>query len=638
MLPLVLACVSIFVAGLARADQRQDFLAAESALKRGDRAEFARLSDTLKTYPLYPYLRFAELTRDLDGASDADIESFLEAYPDTQLAERLRRAYLARLAKADRWSDYVRVYRSEDSVARQCLYLRALVEVGRVGETRPAVDRVWGFGDSRPSECDPVFAAWSDAGWLTPERIRQRLTLAMVAGNRGLVRYLAGLLPEAERVWPQQWLEVDRDPSRILDPAWSPAERASSVSILVRGILRLVKSSPRDAARAIDRWRALLDADPASAASAYAAVGRALASQGDRLGLLYWDHLVATTSNLSQQEARLRAALALRAWDWLAKWVARMPDSEVKRDRWLYWQARADAQLGRTEAALAGFRQAARQRSLWGFLAADRVGESYNLSHRPTPAEPERIRRILLTPAYRRISELERLGRETDIRREWRTLTADMDEADLMAAAFIADVRRWHDQAVFTLARTGYWDDLELRFPLEYREEVLDQSWQIGIEPDWVFAILRQESVFARTVASPVGAIGLMQLMPETAGEVAASLELDAPSRWDLLDPALNIVLGSTYLAQMRDRFGHPALATAAYNAGPRRVAQWLPESCMDADLWIMEIPFAETRGYVERVLTYRIIYAARLGLDIRRASDLLPPIPGAAFRRNSSR
>jgi soluble lytic murein transglycosylase len=217
------------------------------------------------------------------------------------------------------------------------------------------------------------------------------------------------------------------------------------------------------------------------------------------------------------------------------------------------------------------------------------------------------------------------------MRREWRTLTRDLDEAGLMAAAYVADILGWHDQAIFTLARTGYWDDLNLRFPLRYRDLVAEQAWQTGLSEDWIFAVLRQESVFAPDVASSVGALGLMQLMPATARQVAQDLTpaRGGPERSEILQPELNITLGSNYLAWMRDRFGHPALATAAYNAGPQRVARWLPQHCMDADLWIISIPYEETRRYVERVLAYRVIYGARLGQEPVRLSELLPPVPG---------
>ncbi|AFL76346.1 soluble lytic murein transglycosylase-like protein [Thiocystis violascens DSM 198] len=636
VLRLVLASMLTLTAMAASADSRDDFLAAEQALKDGDRARFESLVETLREYPLYPYLRFADLTGNLNAAPDSAIEAFLDADPDSPLADRLRLAYLRRLADAGRWTDYARVYRADESVERRCLYLRALIESGRAEEAMPQVESVWLSARSRPDACDSVFAAWRQAGHLTPGLTWRRIRLAMESGETGLARGLGTLLPEAERPWLERWLDVDRDPARMLETVGFSREHPLRAAILAHGIVRLARRAPDDAALALMQWREALAVDPAALDRAHAAVGRALARTGERLGLAYWDGLRETGENLPEQEARLRAAIELIAWDWVAKWIARMPDSEEKRDRWLYWQGRAEERLGHAAAAQASFEQAARQRGFWGFMAADRIGQPYRLDHAPTPAEPARIRRLVLTPAFQRIRELHPLGRETDIRREWRALTRNLEAPDLLAAAVIADALRWHDQAIFTLARTGYWDDLHLRFPVTYRELVTEQAWQTGIDAAWIFAVMRQESVFARTIASNAGAIGLMQLMPATAAEVAADLDLDAPSRWSLLDPALNIALGSSYLARMRDRFGHAALATAAYNAGPSRVARWLPEDCLDADLWIARIPFAETRAYVERVLTYRVIYADRLGLAPVRLSELLPPVPAAGFWREA--
>jgi soluble lytic murein transglycosylase len=633
---LVLASILMFIALVASADDRSDFLAAEQALKRGDRALFESLAVHLRDYPLYPYLRFADLTDNLETTSDAAIEDFLGADPDSPLATRLRLAYLRRLAAAERWSDYARLYRPDDSQERRCLFLRALVETGRANEAMPQVAPLWRVAHSQPDACDPLFTVWRQAGHLTTELIWARIRLAMEAGQLDLARALGQFLPDPERPWHARWLAVEKTPALVLDDSQFAGEHPLRAAILAHGIDRLARRSPEDAAQALMQRRDWLTVDAAATNRACAAVGRALASTGDRLGLAYWDGLQETRENLPEQESRLRAAIELKAWDWLAKWIARMPDSDEKRDRWLYWLGRAEEKLGRASEARGSFEQAARQRSFWGFMAADRIGQPYRLDHAPTPAEPERIRRLVLSPAFRRIQELRRLERETDVRREWRALTSNLETADLLAAAYIADVLRWHDQAIFTLARTGYWDDLDLRFPLRYRDLVTEQAWQTGIDADWIFAVIRQESVFARTVASSAGAIGLMQLMPKTAAEVAMELDLAAPSRRDLFDPALNIALGSTYLARMRDRFSHPALATAAYNAGPQRVARWLPATCLDADLWIAQIPFKETRGYVERVLSYRVIYAARLGLAPIRLSELLPPVPGAGLWRDT--
>jgi len=633
MLTVVLLAVSCGVVVETRADSRADFLAAESALERGDPATFQTLADGLRDDPLYPYLLFAELTRDLDHAPEARIESFLADYSDTPLAERLRPAYLRRLAYAGRWADYVRVYQPDDSVERRCLHLRALIETGRVEEALPKVEPIWLSGQSRPDACDPVFERWSAEGHLTTERVWARIRLALEAGRTGLARYLGRRLPESERAWLRLWLSVDQMPERILEASLFQESHPMRAAILAHGVTHLARRDPDRAALALRRLEPALTDDQRAHERAQVAVGRALAEAGDRLGLLYWDAIEPNADNLPEQERRLRAAITLRAWDWLAKWIERMPEGEIKRERWLYWLGVAQTFLGQSETAQATLGEAARERSFWGFMAADRLDRPYNLEHRPVPVAPERLRTLAQEPAYRRILALDQLGREVDVRREWRTLASRLDTEELMAAARLAHDRGWHDQAIFMLVRSGYWDDLEIRFPLAYRDLAAEQAWQIGIEPDWIQAVMRQESVFARTIASPAGAVGLMQLMPATAGEVAAELGWPQPSRWDLLDAERNITLGSAYLTRMRDRFGHAALATAAYNAGPARVERWLPETCMDADLWIARIPFAETRGYVERVLSYRIIYADRLGLEPRRLREFLPPVPGRDFR-----
>ncbi|WP_300971316.1 transglycosylase SLT domain-containing protein [Thiocapsa sp.] len=621
--------------GQPSAYDRPALTAAERALEADDLETFERLAAGLADHPLSPYLRFAVVTRDLGATSDEEIERFLSDFPQTQLATRLRLAYLARLAAAARWSEYARIYRPDSAPERRCLYLRALLETGRRDEALARVEPLWLSAGSQPDACDPVFAAWRDAGGLTTERILQRIRLAMEAGERGVAGYLGGLLPDSQKHLYAAWRAVDADPSLVLDPASVEERHPQRAAILAHGLVGLARRSPETAADALVSFQGVLRTDAAASDRAHAAIGQALTRAGDPRGLAVWDGLRAIEGTMTEQEARLRAAVALRDWERVADWVARMPEGAVKRDRWLYWQGRAQTALGRDESAHATLTRAAEGRSLWAFLAADRLGLPYRLDHAGTPAEPQRIRAMAASPTFARMRELSRLGRETDMRREWRELMEHLNGPDLLAAAYVADVMGWHDQAVQALARSGYWDDMELRFPVPHRALVEEQAWQRGVEPDWVFAVIRQESVFARTLASHAGAIGLMQLLPGTAREVAQTLDLDPPSRWDLLVPSVNITLGSAYLTRMRDRFGHVALATAAYNAGPARVARWLPDACLEADLWILSIPFLETRRYVERVLAYRVIYGERLGLAPTRLSDWLPPVPGADFFRS---
>lgn len=615
----------------AGADQRSAFLGAESALKQGDRQAFELLAVGLQEYPLYPYLRFEVLRRDLDSASAEEVGQFIDDYGDTPLAERLRRIWLDRLAALSDWDGYVRLYRRGDSTERRCRYLQALTATGRADEALPQVEAVWLSGKSRPRACDPVIETWMDAGRLTTDLVWGRIGLAMDAGQTGLARYLDRFLPPGERTWLERWLALHGDPGRVLELGELPEPHPQRGRILAYGVERLARTSPERAAKSLDLLERRGELSEDQIRSSAAAVGFALAERGDSKGLAYLDRVSAENSNLAFQERRLRLALTLGDWPVVARWVEAMPAGPQKTEHWVYWLARAREAEGKREEALRLFRQAAAERSLWGFLAADRSGLPYRLDSRPVPADPKRIASIAQGPAGQRIRELQALERDLDVRREWYHLTRDLDAEDLKAAAVLAC--RWGlpDQAIFTLARSDYWDDLALRFPLLYRDEVTQQAIATGLDESLIYAVLRQESAFNPAAVSHAGAMGLMQLMPATARGVAGSLGFSRPLWSDLLDPTPNITLGSTYLAEMQDRFGgHPALAAAAYNAGPERVERWIPETPMDADLWVATIPFTETRGYVRRVLAYRVIYDHRLGRTIEPLSELMRPIgPG---------
>jgi soluble lytic murein transglycosylase len=450
----------------------------------------------------------------------------------------------------------------------------------------------------------------------------------MDARNLGLARGLRRLLAPDDQAWLDRWLAVDQDPKKILDSKIVAAPHPQRERMLAHGVKRLAHADPGQAAEAWDSLQQTYRFPPGSAAEADAAVGFALADANDQRALAYLDRIPADAGNAHLQQRRLRAAIKLGDWKHLTGWIDQLPPELRRSDRWLYWKGRALDTLGRAEAARALFGQAAGERGLWGFLAAERVNQPYNLDDIPTPADPARIAAIRNSAAAQRIGELSALGRRLDVRREWYHLTADMRTKDLEAAAVVARAWGWPDQAIFALARSGYWDDLEIRFPLPYRDLVCADAQATGLADSWIYAVARQESAFAPTVVSPAGAVGLMQLMPATAASVAAAIGEPPTSPMRLSDPTTNLALGTRFLARMSERFGgNEILATAAYNAGPNRVSRWLPEQPVAADVWIATIPFHETREYVQRVLAYRVIYDARLGRTIVPLRDLMEPI-----------
>jgi soluble lytic murein transglycosylase len=132
-----------------------------------------------------------------------------------------------------------------------------------------------------------------------------------------------------------------------------------------------------------------------------------------------------------------------------------------------------------------------------------------------------------------------------------------------------------------------------------------------GLPDALIYAIIRQESLYRADAASKAGALGLMQLLPETARRSAKSAGLPVPTRSSLLLPEVNIPLGASYLKHLVDRAGGQlALAVASYNAGPGAVRRWLPPAPMDLDVWVENIPYNETRAYVQRVTWHELVFA----------------------------
>ena len=204
-----------------------------------------------------------------------------------------------------------------------------------------------------------------------------------------------------------------------------------------------------------------------------------------------------------------------------------------------------------------------------------------------------------------------------------------LDEEGRSAAALLADNWGWHDRAVYTIAGTRQRSDYTLRFPMPFDEHIDAAARVFSVEAALIYGVLRRESAYREDARSRAGALGLMQLMPATAQRVANKLGTQV-TNGDLLRPAVNIRFGAKYFRDMLDRYSdHQVLAAAAYNAGPRRVNEWLPDSgSLPSDVWVETLPFKETRGYVQAVLAYTTIFDWRRGgADIIRLRERMPDV-----------
>jgi soluble lytic murein transglycosylase len=639
LLHLLLVLCAGVTPGMARADPpgesaRARYQQAEQALASGAWETFRALSESLRDYPLAPDLAVEALLQRLSQAEAEDVEPVLAAQAGTGPGERLRRLWLGRLAREQRWDDYVRLYVDNGSETRACLYRYALLQQGDPEPAFAGLEALYLTGASRPDVCDPLFAAWAEQGGLTPELVWQRVELALARGASGVARYQRHYLPPADQPWLDYRLAAARHPRQALQPPQGAHPRRAEV--LSAALSELAETAPDQALEALATRFATLS--PAQQGVVRTTAGLALAERDDPTGALEsLNALAPGTGSVRLQQQRLRAGLRLAAWIRLPDWIQALPPSERARPQWQYWLGRAlEQRTSEADAARAAYEAAAADRSLWGFLAAERIDQPIKIDHRPVPVSDQRLQALLASPRAARVRELQALGRPVAIRREWREYGRDLQrryqgaeqQRALQEAAALARALGFPSQAILILAHSDSWDDLELRFPRLFEDLTAQAARETGLPEAWLLAIIRQESLFNADAISPAGAIGLMQLMPPTAREVAQRLGLASPNPQALRQPALNIRLGSHYLAQLVKRFdGHVALVTAAYNAGPTRVQHWLPEQPMDADCWIATIAYAETRAYVDRVLTYRLLYADRLGGAPPSLTELLPPV-----------
>lgn len=294
----------------------------------------------------------------------------------------------------------------------------------------------------------------------------------------------------------------------------------------------------------------------------------------------------------------------------------------------IYWGARAREAAGDTGAAHALYREALGYDPL-GYYGM-RAGQALSLDpwefleRRSMPAVP--TMGDAQVALVRRMNDLRSLGwRGRGLREYWNRERAGEDRQSRLALALGLNENGWSWQGTslaqqVLAARGGLWNDALLRavYPLIYApvlEHVADRE---GLDPSLMAAVIRRESQFDREVRSPVGATGLMQLMPATASEVARRVRLAEFEPEQLRVPEINMTLGARYLSDMLERYsGSVTPALISYNAGPHRYVRWreYPEFQADAELMIERIPFTETRIYVKTILAYRYIYQRLWGL-----------------------
>ncbi len=614
--------------------QRQAFQKARVQAQAGRWEDVEPWLDTLAGYPLLPDLRAAWLDASLGPDTDAEVSGFLAAHEELAFARGLRYRWAMSLARREAWQDYLELYESSyadtgDAVLR-CHALTARIRLGRTAGMTEQALQMWLSPVSQPDACDPAFEWLEGQGALTAERRRQRMELALDAGEFRLARWLARPLGTAAVAEVDRWSRMRSEPAGALsDPAaWSDNE--ADRALVAYGFRRLASQDPQLAASLWPSYERRLS---------FSAQERSGIQR--RIALIHaWRHLPGAREALEALPAAAHdddsrawtVRTLLRERDWtaaLAALDALSPDQK-QEPAWRYWRARMLDATGAKAQARPLFEALAGERGYHSFLSADRLGADYAWGNAPTPAREDVIAAVAVRPDIIRSRELFYTGEESRARIEWTRAMARLSPAEQAQASILASRWGWYSQAISTASSSGLRNDLDLRFPLPWRPVFEDRSRKAGIPSPWAYGIARSESLFMPDVVSRAGAVGLMQLMPATGRQTARSAGIPYRGRVTLTDPETNVTLGTTYLSRMLNRFSdHRVLATAAYNAGPHRVERWLPETApLEADVWVETVPYSETRSYVRRVLASEAVFNWRMSGQTLRLAEIMQPVP----------
>jgi len=606
----------------------------KQAFQRGDKATLAALLPQVQGHPLAAWGAYWELKARLNEASPLEVQDFFARYPGTYQEDRLRNDWLLVVGKLRDWDSFLAAYpafRMRDDAEVRCYATLAGAMKGQpVSREQVAEVRTdWLAQRDGDDGCLSAAALLLANNRLSAEDVWLKARLSMEAKRTRAARDAVNLV--APDVVPM-YDELNASPARFLAGRAVVAAR-SRKEMVVLALIKMAQSDPDVAAQQLDsKWGPMLSAEERN--WVWGAIGRQAAMSLSPQAPRYFAN-VTKPKDLSDDMLawKVRSALRMGQWRDVQPAIDAMEPAAQREPVWVYWKARAMMQRGgdsRREDARELYQSIAGTGGFYEMLAQEELGQRAAVPTRPAPLTETERQAARSDPGLQRGLMAIGLGLRSEGVREWNYTVAlhspgGMSDRELLAAADFACERQVWDRCINTSERTKGTVDVEQRFPMPYHDAVIRQSRGIGLDPAYVYGLIRQESRFIMSARSGVGASGLMQVMPATARWTARKIGLAGFTPDQIYDRDTNILIGTSYLKLALDDFeGSMALAAAAYNAGPGRPRNWRNGPTMEASIWAENVPFNETRDYVKKVLSNTTMYAAIISGQPQSLKDRL--------------
>ncbi|HEY8099690.1 MAG TPA: transglycosylase SLT domain-containing protein [Burkholderiaceae bacterium] len=584
------------------------FLALRNAALHDDAGRANEYASRLPHYAIPSYVDYYRLRPRIKNASKTEIRQFLTRYDGSAIADRLRNDWLLDLGYKRDWVTFDEQYplfALDDDTQVKCYALMSRVLKGQVvtDDARALLMSPKDYGDG----CQSLIVTLVQAKQFSADDVWAQIRLAAEANWSGVARRIGTSINVPERQLVQA---IDHPLVPLLK---GPGKGRTAHEIYIVALGRAAKINYEQAALALKRSEKNFTPQELELAWAQIALQASLKLEPQALSE-YWSK--AKDAPLSNEGYQWKARMALRAEDWklLKSIIEVMPATLRSEPVWIYWLGRALEAENQNEEARKLFQSIADQTYFYGQLATEALGKKIAIPPGAQPIADAEIAPMAANEGFRRALKFFELDLRFEGVREWNWELRKFNERQHLAAAEFARQSNVLDRMVSTSDRTKTEYDFTQRFPSPHRDYVYNATKALDLDMAWVYGLMRQESRFIKSAHSEAGASGLMQIMPATARYVAKKIGMDGFHRDQVNDIGTNIQLGSNYLNMvLKDMDGSEAMATAAYNAGPKRPRAWRATLAhpVEGAIFAETIPFTETRGYVKNVMSNATYYAA---------------------------
>ncbi|MFG5776275.1 transglycosylase SLT domain-containing protein [Comamonas sp. J-3] len=593
----------------------------QQAFRKRDKNKLSQLLPASRGHVLEPWAAYWELRVRLQEATQDEVQSFLTRWASTYQEDRMRNDWLRLLGQRRDWSNFDALYpafRMGDDRELRCYAAVIDLAKGKLSAQQvTGVKNDWYAQRDSEDGCNLAGGELFSAGKLTADDVWRRARQTMETGRSRAAR------AAVEVVAPVQlpaFASMLQSPIKFLT-AKAKTQSRDQQELATLALVKMAAENPDSAANLLDsRWGELLGQEKRD--WVWGVIGKTQATRLSPEAMSSFAK-VGKDSNLNDDMLGWKARAALRAGQWqqVRKSIEAMSEDERKDPTWVYWRAKA-MQAGRisdTQAQQARdlFQQIAGSQGFYEQLAQEELGQKISLPQAPVVVDEQARQAARSNPGLARALYAIQLGLRSEGVREWNYTTnlhdnGGMGDQELLAAADLACQRQIWDRCINTSERTKSVVNVAQRFPMPFKEAVVSRSRDIGLDPAYVYGLIRQESRFIMDARSGVGASGLMQIMPATAKWTARKIGMSDFTPGSINDRDTNITLGTAYLKLALDDFdGSMAMAAAGYNAGPGRPRSWRNGPVLDGAIWAENVPFNETRDYVKKVLSNTTSYAA---------------------------